>query len=298
MDFLVDVSPQASIGTSMDLFNAAMNFQDEILSQPELDYSQKAIFANNRGALCFYYMQLTAKDFDNLLLQELYNLNKEYGTMDLLPHFGAKEQTETSILTPLLQSLQMMTLGKIPFHQFVTLDKVHQKVADWSDIEVQALFDEPYKFIPLMNIVDFLLQSGDSSMRQFGLQYLNLAEFFLSKGNEDLVFAFKGRLETLRGAQLLDRGIKDPASKAMYHNQAEKLLSSFDETPNFHDYLKEANASMLALMKFKQGSQGEHDFLSERAKTLKNLLNISDIAPEFASFICVQPKMGFISMYA
>ena len=208
-------------------------------------------------------------------MNDFFEVYQTYSQQELLPYLPETVLRQNNIVLMLLKSIQSNAQDKLALHRFETLEDVCEKLKVMNHYQLQDCFPDSESVIPLLNLSDYLLQTGESSLEVFGETYLRIAGVVC----ERLGFSSQlPRLNTLNGILHLQRGnVKEAVS----------MLTVSDETSNFADFTHEINPLILSSSKTLndyEGGLGQRIWI-QKAENLRSALKIPDCSLEMASLM-------------
>ena len=246
-------------------------FEPVLFSQNDRSLS-KAIFLNNRTLVSIVTSRMN-QTLQDRLTEELIKVYKEYDNLNYLPEFEIRDLKENYVYISLLHSAAILSCDRFAFHKLASLPKIVEDIDSMSKEELKEVTRDGLALTPIINIADLMLQHSEAEIRQFGLQYLNIANKMAKKLSHNGALS---RIYSLYGAYYLDQGNL---------SAAEKILTDPSEVPNYFDYTKYLNLILLGLHYRRAGDMPSYNSLSSKAENLRSVLSISDIAEDVAWLI-------------
>jgi len=232
-------------------------------------------FLNNRAVFTHFSRKITLKNTADLLLNDFFDVYKNYNNHELLPYLSETVLLQDNIVLMLLKSIQSNAQDSLTLHRFERLEEVCEELSNMDVDQLQDCFADSETVIPILNLADYLIQTGEKSLEVFGETYLRIAAVVC----ERLCYSSqKPRVNSLNGILLLQRGKV---------NEAISMLTASHETSNFADFTHEINPLVLSssktLNELEKG-QGRQKWIN-KAESLKSALKIQDWSIQIASLM-------------
>lgn len=260
-------------GNSSEELEICLKYIDPNIYSEYTDLSNQGMFLNNRAVLLYNYRNLCKKNPENEMLNDLFEVYQNFSSHHSLPFQPEQQLNKNNLILMLLRSIQVLTEDRIMMHRLENLNEVEELIETMDLEELNEIYFESERVIPLINLADYLMQGRDKSLRAFGMAFFRIADKICSR------LSFNNhlpRLNTLRAIALLDEGNL---------NDAEVLLSSSKQTGNFSDYFHEMNPIILSIAKTSLGDEMMTEKLKEKSKELKRVLKVPLVAVELNSLM-------------